>query len=43
MKQPAGYIEISNRNHSSLFKKILEKDDQLSTTIIKIIQSTSIN
>ena len=43
MKQKLSYIEIPNRNHSSLVKEILEKDDQVSTTIVEFIQRTSIN
>ena len=37
-KQTADYIEIPNRNHSSLIGKILEKDDQLSKTIIEFVR-----
>ena len=43
MKQQLSYIEIPNRNHSSLVKEILEKDDQVLTTIVEFIQRTSIN
>ena len=39
-KQISSYVEIANRNHSSLVKKILEKDDQVSSTIIKFIKLT---
>ena len=39
-KQISSYIEIPNRNHSSLVKKILEKDDQVSSTIIEFINQT---
>ncbi len=42
-KQTADYIEIANRNHSSLINKILEKDDQVSTVIIEFIRRNSIN
>ena len=38
-KQTADYIEITNRDHSSLISKILEKDDQVSKTIIEFIRS----
>ena len=38
-KQRADYIEIPNRDHSSLISKILEKDDQVSKTIIEFIRS----
>ena len=37
-KQTASYIEMPNRNHSSLIGKILEKDDQLSKTIIEFVR-----
>jgi len=42
-KQTASYIEMPNRNHSSLINKILDDDDQLSATIIEFIQRTIIN
>tara|TARA_B100001287_G_C22680546_1_gene530100 strand:+ start:2692 stop:3528 length:837 start_codon:yes stop_codon:yes gene_type:complete len=42
-KQIAGYVEIPNRNHVSLISKILEKDDQLTTTIIEFIQRNLID
>ncbi len=42
-KQIASYVEIPNRNHVSLISKILEKDDQLTTTIIEFIQRNLID
>ena len=42
-KQTASYIEMPNRNHSSLVNKILDDDDQVSATIIEFIQRTIIN
>ena len=42
-KQNTIYIELPNRNHSSLVKRILEKDDRVSSTIIEFIHMTSID
>ena len=42
-KQNTIYIELPNRNHSSLVKRILEKDDRVSSTIIEFIHRTSID
>ena len=42
-KQNTSYVEVPNRNHSSLVKRISEKDDRVSTTIIAFIQRTSID
>ncbi len=42
-KQTGSYLEMPNRNRSSLFNKILDDDDQVSATIIGFIQSTIIN